>query len=64
MALANAWRKVRNSGLVVDRDVNAARNILELGMERARVEEQPLLVRRRISKFAPRKQEAHEFIRG
>jgi transposase len=34
------------------------------GLEQARVEEQPLLVqRRRISKFAPVKQEAHEFIR-
>lgn len=52
-------------GLVMDRDVNAARNILMLGLERARAEEQPLLVRRRrISKFAPRKQEAHGFIRG
>ncbi len=50
-------------GLVMDRDVNAARNILNLGLERARVEEQPLLVHRRISKFAPVKQEAPEFIR-
>ena len=39
-------------GLVVDRDVNAARNILERGLEQARVEAEPLLVqRRRISKF-------------
>ena len=51
-----------NCGLVLDRDVNAARNILKAGMERARAEEQPLLVqRRRISKFAPVKQEAYGF---
>ncbi len=54
-----------NCGLVMDRDGNAARNILKAGLERACVEEQPLLVqRRRISKFAPVKQEAHEFTRG
>ncbi len=52
-------------GLVMDRDVNAARNILKAGLEQACAEEQPLLVqRRRISKFAPVKQEAHQFIRG
>ncbi len=51
-------------GLVVDRDVNAARNILERGLEQAPVEERPLLVqRRRISKFAPMKQEANDFSR-
>ena len=39
-------------GLVMDRDVNAARNILERGLEQARVEAEPLLVqRRRISRF-------------
>ncbi len=47
-------------GLVMDRDVNAARNILKLGQELARVEERPLLVqRRRVSKFAPMNQEVH-----
>ncbi len=54
-------------GLVLDRDHNAATNILKLGLEQARAEKQPLLVHRRqqrISKFASRKQEAHEFIRG
>ena len=41
-----------NCGLVLDRDVNAARNVLQAGLERARVEAGPLLVqRRRISKF-------------
>ena len=46
-------------GLVVDRDVNAARNILKMGLEQARVEGQPLLFhRRRTSKFVPLKQEA------
>jgi transposase len=53
-----------NCNLILDRDVNAARNILKAGLEQARVEERPLLVqRKRISKFAPVKQEAHEFIR-
>jgi len=40
------------SGLVLDRDLNAARNILERGLERARAETEPLLVPAiRISKF-------------
>ena len=43
--------------LVVDRDRNAAINILKLGLEQAHVEKRPLLVRR-ISKFASMKQEA------
>jgi putative transposase len=34
-------------GLVIDRDVNAARNILKLGLEQARVEAGPLLIQRR-----------------
>ncbi|MEW6603865.1 MAG: transposase [Thermoproteota archaeon] len=53
-------------GLVIDRDLNAAKNIEKLGLEQACAEKQPLLVRQRqrISKFASRKQEAHEFIRG
>ena len=52
-------------GLILDRDVNAARNVLKRGLERALVEEQPLLVQRRvISRFAPVKQEASGFIRG
>ncbi|MCI0562227.1 MAG: transposase, partial [Nitrososphaera sp.] len=49
-------------GLVIDRDVNAAINILNLGLEQALAEKQPLLVKR-ISKFASMKQEAHEFLR-
>lgn len=51
-------------GLVLDRDHNAAKNILKLGLEQARVETEPLLVRRQISKFQSRKQKAHELIRG
>jgi putative transposase len=53
-------------GLVLDRDHNAAINILKLGLEQAHAEKQPLLVRhQRISKFASVKQEAHrEFIHG
>jgi putative transposase len=50
-------------GLVIDRDLNAAKNILKLGLEQARAEKQPILVRR-ISKFASRKQEAHVLRRG
>jgi putative transposase len=50
--------------LVMDRDLNAARNILNLGLEQARAEKQPILVRQRISKFASRRQEAYELIRG
>lgn len=49
-------------GLVMDRDVNAARNILKLGQELTRVEERPLLIqRRRVSKFALVKQEVHGY---
>jgi transposase len=50
-----------NCGVVLDRDVNAAKNVLKRGLEQARAEAQPLLVlpRRRISKFAPLKQEAY-----
>jgi len=51
-------------GLVLDRDINAARNILKLGLEQAHAETEPLLVRQRISKFQSRKQEAHVFRRG
>ncbi|MBI3022150.1 MAG: transposase [Thaumarchaeota archaeon] len=53
-------------GLVLDRDVNAAKVILQRGLEQAHAEEQPLLVapHRRISKFAPVKQEARGFRRG
>jgi putative transposase len=40
-------------GLLMDRDLNAALNILNLGLERAFAEAEPLLVqRRRISKFS------------
>jgi len=50
-------------GLVLDRDHNAALNILKLGLEQAHAEAEPILVRR-TSKFQSRKQEAHGFIRG
>jgi putative transposase len=45
-------------GLRVDRDVNAARNILNAGLERSHAETEPLLVRR-ISKFQSRKRETY-----
>lgn len=41
----------QSCGLVLDRDHNAALNILKLGLEQARAEEEPLLVRR-TSKFS------------
>jgi len=52
-------------GLVIDRDYNAALNILTLGLEQTFAEKQPLLVQpKRISKFASRKHEAHVLRRG
>jgi putative transposase len=52
-------------GLVLDRDVNAARNLLQAGQELARVEAKPLLVqRRRISKFADEAKSPQLFRRG
>ncbi len=51
-------------GLVLDRDMNAAKNILKSGLEQARAETEPLLIRQRISKFQSRKQEAHVLRRG
>ncbi len=50
-------------GLTLNRDLNAARNILKAGLEQSHAETEPLLVRR-ISKFQSRKQQAHKFIHG
>jgi len=44
-----------NCGLILDRDVNAAGNILKAGLEQSLAETEPLLIRR-ISKFQSRKQ--------
>ncbi len=50
--LSQRTHKCQRCGLTIDRDVNAARNILERGLEQARAEAKPLLVQRmRISKF-------------
>lgn len=50
--LSTRTHRCPRCGLVIDRDVNAARNILKAGLEQARVEAEPLLIeRKRISKF-------------
>ena len=52
-------------GLVLDRDLNAARNILARGLERARAETEPLLVPVvRISKFRRGSEKPTSFRRG
>ncbi len=51
-------------GLVLDRDVNAARNILAAGVEPALAEAEPLLIRRRISKFGQGSEKPTGFSRG
>ena len=51
-------------GLVLDRDVNAARNILALGLERALTEAEPLLIHKRISKFSRGSEKPTPFRRG
>ncbi|MGC8911603.1 MAG: RNA-guided endonuclease InsQ/TnpB family protein, partial [Nitrososphaeria archaeon] len=51
-------------GLVLDRDVNAARNILALGLEQALTETEPLLIHKRISKFSRGSEKPTPFRRG
>jgi putative transposase len=50
-------------GLVLDRDINAARNTLALGPERALTETKPLLIHR-ISKFGQGSEKPMPFWRG
>jgi putative transposase len=57
--LSERMFECHSCGLVTDRGLNAAINILKLGLEQA-LAEQPILVRQRISKFASRKQEVHK----
>ena len=58
LTLYNRVFQCLNCGLTLDPYVNAARNILKLGLEQSLAETKPLLVKR-ISKFQSRKQEAH-----
>ncbi len=57
-SLSERVHQCMKCGLTIDRDINAARTILKLGLERSLVETEPLLVTR-ISKFQSRKQEAN-----
>src|SRR3990172_6150593 len=53
-------------GIIMDRDVNAARNILNLGLEQARAETEPIPVTavRRIGKFSQGSRKPTAFRRG
>lgn len=65
--LKDRIHKCLSCGLVMDRDHNAAINVLTLGLEQSNAENLPLLVqpkRKRISKFGTMKLEAHELIHG
>ncbi len=63
LELSDRIFKCTKCGLTLDRDINAAKNILKAGLEQPHAEIEPLLVRR-ISKFQSRKREAREFIHG
>ncbi len=62
-SLSERMHQCLRCGLTLDRDINAARNVLKVGLEQSHAETEPLLVRR-ISKFQSRKREAREFIGG
>lgn len=62
LELSDRLFKCTKCGLTLDRDINAAKNILKAGLGQPHAETEPLLVRR-ISKFQSRKREANEFIR-
>ncbi|MBI2937374.1 MAG: transposase, partial [Thaumarchaeota archaeon] len=53
-------------GIILDRDVNAARNILNLGLEQAHAETEPIPVTavRRIGKFSQGSRKPTAFRRG
>jgi putative transposase len=51
-------------GLILDRDVNAARNILALGLERALTEAEPPLIHHRMSGFGRGSEKPTSFRRG
>ncbi|MHB1907814.1 MAG: RNA-guided endonuclease InsQ/TnpB family protein [Nitrososphaerales archaeon] len=58
-SLSERIHQCMDCGITLDRDINAARNILGLGLEQSHAETEPLLVKR-ISKFQSRKREANE----
>jgi putative transposase len=61
-SLSERVHQCMKCGLTLNRDINAARNILMAGLEQSHAETEPLLVKR-ISKFQSRKREVNEFIR-
>jgi len=51
-------------GLIIDRDVNAARKILASGLDRPLKDAEPLLIQRRIDKFGRGSEKLTSFRRG
>jgi len=62
--LSERVHKCSRCGLILDRDVNAARNILALGLERALTETKPLLIHKRVGKFGQGSEKPTSFRRG
>jgi putative transposase len=54
----------KRCGLIIDRDVNAARNILASGLEQTLTEAELLLIDKRISKFGRGSEKPTSFRRG
>jgi putative transposase len=61
-SLSERVHQCMKCGLTLDRDINAAKNILKLGLEQSHAETEPLLVRRQISKFRRGSEKPMNFI--